>query len=165
MTTKRTISYIPYSFVPNHTPTIEALACSRLSGREFRIVLFIMRQTDGSLRDEDQISPSFFARKTAIPKSHISHALARLKKLKIISVSPGHPPTYSVNPPSRWDKASFAENGEPDSPKTARTLAESGENHSPPKDNLKKTTKDNLKITYIDPNKYTRGKYGHLVNF
>jgi len=165
---RRTVSYIPYSFVPNHTATIEALALSKLSARELRTVLFIMRQTDGYLRNEDQIAPDYFAHKTAIGKDHISHILARLRKLNIINVVPGRPPTYSVNPPCQWKKQAFAENGENQSPDLARNLAKNGENQLRSKDNLKTTTKEyghtkNRDRYSQDPDKYIRGKYGHFV--
>ena len=166
MRTTRTVSYIPYSFVPNHTATIEALALSRLSARELRTVLFIMRQTDGYLRNEDQIAPAFFARNTAIGKDHIPQVLARLRKLNIINVTPGKPPTYSVNPPNKWSKSAFAKNGESDSPNPARNLAKNGEIYEAPKDNLKTTIYRQHRIyntKEIDPEKYTRGKYGRLV--
>lgn len=168
MRTKRTVSYIPYSFVPNHTATIEALAHSKLSGRQLRTVLFIMRQTDGYLRNEDRISPAFFAQKIGISKDHMPHVLSSLKKLNIITVLPGNPPIYSVNPPDHWRQAAFAKSGEKSSPKMARNLAENGENQLHPKDNLKTTTKGYRDIESRDrhsqdPEKYIRGKYGHLV--
>src|SRR3990172_3881386 len=110
----RTRTYgVAYSFCPNHTDIIETLARARLSGREFRIVLLIMRQTDGYLRAEDQISPAFFAAKTGIQKAHIGNALARLKTWGIISVTQGRPPAYSVKPPGQWAPKSLTENGSP----------------------------------------------------
>jgi len=163
---KRTIDCIGYSFVPNHTATMEALARVKLSGREFRIVLFIMRQTNGYLREEDQISPAFFELKTGIGKDHIPHVLARLQKLGIVTVIPGRPPTYSVNPPQRWKPEVFAKNGEPFSPNLAISLAENGENQLRPIDNLKKTNYKDISNSFINNNsqsKYTRGKYGHMV--
>ena len=160
-TASRTVSYgIPYSFVPNHTTVIEALARSKLSGREMRILLFIMRQTDGYLRNEDAIKPEFFASKTGIGKDHVPHVLSGLHHKNIIAITPGRPPSYSVRPPGEWSRAVFAENGEPDSPKMARKLAKNGEKHSRPKDNLK-TTRINGSI---DHQKYIRGRYGHRVH-
>jgi phage replication O-like protein O len=168
MRTTRTVSYIPYSFVPNHTATIEALARSRLSGRQIRTVLFIMRQTDGYLRDEDRISPGFFARKTGIGKDHMPHVLRRLEALNIIAVTQGHPPTYSVNPPDSWRPAAFAKNGEPPSPKMATTHAKFGENPFSTTENRKTTMarnryRENRPTRNDDPDKYIRGRYGHLV--
>jgi len=165
---RRTVSYIPYSFVPNHTRTIEALARSNLSGRQFRTVLFIMRQTDGYLRNEDSISPAFFARNTGISKDHVPHVLSSLKKLNIITALPGSPHTYSVNPPEFWRQGAFAKSGEKSPPNPARNLAKNGENQLRPKDNLKTTTKEyghtkNRDRYSQDPDKYLRGKYGHFV--
>lgn len=168
MRTQRTVSYIPYSFVPNHTATIEALACSKLSGRQIRTVLFIMRQTDGYLRNEDQISPAYFAKKTGINKDHTPHVLSSLRKLNIITTTPGRPPTYSVNPPDHWKPAAFAKSGENPSPKTAKPVAKFGENRTSTKENIQTTMsrpryRDNLNRYSQDPDKYIRGKYGHLV--
>jgi hypothetical protein len=164
MRPNRTVSYIPYSFVPNHTATIEALARSKLSGRQIRTVLFIMRQTDGYLRNEDRISPAFFARNTGISKDHMPHVLTRLKTLTIIAILPGHPPTYSVNPPDHWSPAAFAKTGENPSPKMAKPLAKFGENRSSTKENIQTTIRYRDKDRCSqDPAKYIRGKYGHLV--
>ena len=159
----RTISYIPYSFVPNHTATIEALARSKLSGRQFRMVLFIMRQTDGYLRNEDRISPTFFARNTGISKGNVPRILASLKKLKIITILPGRPPTYSVNPPGHWDRSVLVKNDEENSSDSTRNLVKNDEKHSHTKDNLKITNKEYRDRYNLDPEKFTRGKYGHLV--
>lgn len=163
---KRTIDCIGYSFVPNHTATMDALARAKLSGREFRIVLFIMRQTNGYLREEDQISPGYFESKTGIDKAHLSNVLGRLKKLNIISVASANPPFYSVNPPQRWDPAVFTKNGEDGSPNLVRNFTENGENQLHPKDNLKTTNykdRSNSLFNNNSQSKYTRGKYGHMV--
>jgi hypothetical protein len=168
MRNNRTVSYIPYTFVPNHTVTIEALARSKLSGRQIRTVLFIMRQTDGYLRNEDHISPDYFSRKTGISKDHMPHVLTRLKSLSIIAILPGRPPTYSVNPPDLWQQSAFAKIGEDPSPNSARTLAKIGENQTDTKENIKTTMnryrpKENKHRYSQDPDKYIRGKYGHCV--
>lgn len=160
----RTVSYIPYSFVPNHTATIEALARSQLSGRQFRAVLFIMRQTDGYLRNEDSIRPGFFTRNTSIGKDHVPHVLKSLQNLRVITIRPGNPPTYSVNPPADWKDAAFANPGERTSPNPARKFAKNGEKQLYPKDNLQTTHKDrHINKRSTDPRKYKRGRYGHLV--
>ena len=164
---RRTIECIPYSFVPNHTATIEALMRTRLSGREFRIVLFIMRQTDGYLREEDQISPDFFARKTGIDKRNLVHALKRLIHSGIVRrVDNTNPPTYAVNPPTQWHKSIFVEIDETRSSKSTRKVVEMDEKQLHPKDNLKITnyryrSKEN---NNDDRDKYIRGKYGHMVH-
>lgn len=168
MRPSRTVSYIPYSFVPNHTATIEALARSKLSGRQIRTVLFIMRQTDGYLRNEDRISPAYFSRNTGISKDHMPHVLSRLKTLSVIDILPGRPPTYSVNPPDLWHQSAFAKIGENPSPKMAKTLAKFGENHTGTKENIKTTInrygpRENKDRHSQDPDKYIRGKYGHCV--
>ena len=163
---RRTIECIPYSFVPNHTATIEALTRTRLSGREFRIVLFIMRQTDGYLREEDQISPDFFARKTGIDKRNLAHALKRLIHSSIVRrVDNTTPPTYAVNPPNQWHKSIFVKIDETRSSNSTRKVVENDENQLRPKDNLKKTnyryrSREN---NDYNPDKYIQGEYGHLV--
>ena len=164
MKPKRTIDGIPYSFCPNHTATIEALATARLSGREFRVVLFIMRQTNGYLREEDQISLRFFRERTGITKSNLCHVLARLSDLNIVAIGPGKPPAYSVNPPEKWKSealsARFVENDNESLSDLTTNVVEN--------DNKQVRTKDNTKDNYYrkqskDNNKYTRGKYGHMV--
>lgn len=162
---KRISSYIQYSFVPNHTATIEALCRSKLSGRDFRVVLFIMRQTDGYLRNEDQISPGFFEQRTGISKSNISHVLARLIKFKIIVMIGGHPPIYSVTPPDQWDKSLFVKIDEISSSKSTIGHVRFYEPQSQPKENLKIT---GYKVSIgnksnDDPDKYIKGRYGHMV--
>lgn len=163
---RRTIECIPYSFVPNHTPTIEALSRTRLSGREFRIVLFIMRQTDGYLREEDQISPDFFARKTGIDRRNLGHALRRLIHSGIVRRGDNtNPPTYAVNPPSQWHKSIFVEIDATHPSNSTRKVVEIDANQLHPKDNLKKTkyryrSKENNNDNH---DKYICGKYGHLV--
>jgi len=157
---KRTISYIPYSFCPNHTATIEALARAKFSGRDFRIILLIMRQTDGYLREEDQISPDYFARKTGLSKSNLSHAIRRLAKLHVITITPGKPPTYSVNPPTQWKPGAFVQMDESNSSKWTRTLVEMDEKQACTIDNLKITTKSSVDNRN---DKYTKGQYGHMV--
>lgn len=156
---------IQYSFVPNHTATMEALALSKLSGREFRIVLFIMRQTNGYLREEDEITPAYFERMTGISRTNIPHVLARLKRLRIISVAPGTPPTYSVNPPQHWKKEVFVKIDEGGSSNPTKELVKNDENQLHPIDNLKTTNYRDTHFTIKrdDPHKYFRGKYSHMV--
>lgn len=168
---QRTISYIPYSFIPNHTAIIEALARSRLSGREFRIILFIMRQTDGYLREQDQISSAFFHTNTGIDKSNLPHTLKKLANLKILTIFPGRPPSYQVNPPAQWHPSIFVKNDEEtrqirrdDSSEMTKTLVKNDEKQIHPKDNLKKTLKKTLKSnSKNEKEKYVSGRYGHLV--
>lgn len=162
---RRSNRVIQYSFVPNHTATMEALARAKLSGREFRIVLFIMRQTNGYLREEDEITPAYFELKTGITRTNLSHVLKRLTKLRIVNVIPGTPPTYSVNPPQRWKKEVFVKIDEGDSSNPTIGFVKNDEKQLHPIDNLKTT---NYRDTYFnikkdDPNKYFRGKYAHMV--
>jgi len=51
---------IQYSFVPNHRETMMALARARLRSQEFRLVVALLNQTDGYLRDQDEISSTFW---------------------------------------------------------------------------------------------------------
>lgn len=113
MKPQRTITYgIPYSFCPNHTSIVEALAHAAFSAREFRIVVLVMRQTDGYLRAEDQMAPAFISARTGITKSNVSHALTRLKAWGVLRMSQGNPPFYSVTSPASWAPAAFVENDE-----------------------------------------------------
>ena len=83
---------------------MEALVRCRLSGKEIRAVLFIMNQTDGYLREEDTIKPAFWEERANIPKSNLSHTLARLRDWKVISQQKY---SFKVNPPRDWDPQAF----------------------------------------------------------
>jgi phage replication O-like protein O len=89
--------------VPNEI--LEALARANLNGREFQMVILLIRQTYGYWRDEDHLGPSFMEQKTYIDRDHCYHVLARLKYLGIVS-SP-RPGSYRLNPPSQWLPAAF----------------------------------------------------------
>jgi phage replication O-like protein O len=89
--------------VPNET--LDALARVNLNGREFQMVILLIRQTYGYWREEDHLGPNFMEQKTYIDRDNCYHVLARLKSLGIVS-SP-QPGTYRLNPPSQWLPAAF----------------------------------------------------------
>ena len=97
---------INYQFDPYRKEVMKALCLTKLSGRDFRVLLFILGQTDGYHRTEDKIKPVFFAERTGLDKSNIRVTLARLRKLNMI-VKHGH--FYAVLPPDQWDKEVFVE--------------------------------------------------------
>lgn len=135
---------INYSFVPNHHETMQALARARLSGREFRLVILILNQTDGYLREQDTILPTFFQERTGISRAHLSNALARLRQWNIITQQKH---TFKVNFPLHWAPEAFTYSPKTvnspktvsHSPKTVNPLTENGEKQIHSKDN----TKDN----------------------
>ncbi len=142
------IQSINYSFVPNHQETMEALARTALTGRQIRLIILIMNQTDGYLREEDHLGPKFLVEKTGITKEHCYHVLADLKAMNIVA-SPG-PGIFKVNPPKLWKKTGAADgttaaHGTSLVPPMAPTGAAHGTKMNDSKDNLlKTTTKDNL---------------------
>jgi phage replication O-like protein O len=69
--------------VPNET--LDALARVNLNGREFQMVILLIRQTYGYWRDEDHLGPNFMEQKTYIDRDNCYHVLARLKSLGIVS--------------------------------------------------------------------------------
>ena len=85
---------------------MEALPLTKLSGRDFRVLLFILGQTDGYHRTEDKIKPAFFVERTGLDKSNIRVTVARLRKLHVIAKSGQF---YEVLPPDKWDKEIFIE--------------------------------------------------------
>ena len=100
------IEKIQYSFVPNHRDTMEALVLAKLSGREFRVVIAIMNETDGRLREENAISPAYWEKVTGVDSSNIRRLLASLKGFGIVtSRREGRQVLYRVQPPSLWDKS------------------------------------------------------------
>ena len=62
----------------------EALINAPLSGREYKVLLFIMRQTYGYNRDEHGMSLAYIAENLNIGQKHISEILISLKEKKII---------------------------------------------------------------------------------
>jgi len=99
MSKMNTREVIGYSFVPNHRETMLALAQAKLSGREFRVVIAILNQTNGYLREEDQISPEYFSKITGIGKDNLPHVLKKLRQRNIIGQDQHR---FKVLPPSQW---------------------------------------------------------------
>lgn len=120
---RKALESINYSFVPNHQATMEALARARLSGREFRAILFILNQTDGYLRPDDTIRPAFFEERTGISKAHLANALTRLRHWNIVWQQKH---VFKVNPPQQWAAEAFA-----DSPKTVNSSLPNPDTNSP----------------------------------
>ncbi|MDY6916857.1 MAG: replication protein [Chloroflexota bacterium] len=121
----RSVESINYSFVPNHRETMEALCQSALSGSEFRAVILILNQTNGYLREEDNIRPQFFEERACLAQDNLRRTLGRLRERNIISKQ-GE--TYRVLPPSEWSRSAFlsnrrVKNDTPSKPKRPRPAA------------------------------------------
>jgi len=97
---------IKYRFNALRRDVMKALCLTKLSGRDFRILLFILGQTDGYHRSQDKIKPAFFVERTGLDKSNIRVTIARLRKLHMIVKSGSF---YTVLPPDQWDKGIFIE--------------------------------------------------------
>ena len=79
-----TVPSVNYSFVPNHQETMQALAKTPLNGRQLRLIILIMNQTDGYLREEDHLGPKFLEERTGIAEENCYHVLAGLKARGIV---------------------------------------------------------------------------------
>lgn len=97
---------INYQFDPYRKEVMRALCLTKLSGRDFRVLLFILGQTDGYHRTQDKIKPAFFTERTGLDKSNVRVVISRLRKLNMI-VKSGQ--FYAVLPPDQWDKDIFVE--------------------------------------------------------
>jgi len=108
---------IHYSFVPNHRETMQALARADLTGHEYRVVIALMNQTNGYLREEDAITGTFWQALTFLRRQSVHKALRRLIDKGIIAKSDGR---YRVKPPNEWHENAF---GQPEACKRATHLA------------------------------------------
>ena len=79
------IDKIDYSFCPNHRETMMALARVNLSGQEWRMVTALLNQTDGYVREEDEISTSFWQTITLISRQNVGKVLTSLIEQGVIN--------------------------------------------------------------------------------
>lgn len=86
-------------FTRVHNAIFEALARARLSGSEFRCVMFLFRKTYGWNKKEDVISLSQWAEGTDSKRPHVLTTLNSLLKKNIIyrRLDGGQIPTYGFN--------------------------------------------------------------------
>jgi phage replication O-like protein O len=75
---------VEYQFTPIPSEALERLAAAGLTGREFRIILVVMRKTWGWSKEKDRIALSQFARYTGIDRRKCHALLTSLAKQKII---------------------------------------------------------------------------------
>ena len=80
-----------------HNTILEALAKARLSGSEFRCLLYLLRKTYGWNKKEDRISLSQWAEGTDTKRNHILGTLNSLVAKKIIYRTGSYIPTYGFN--------------------------------------------------------------------
>jgi len=86
-------------FTRVHNAIFDALSKARLSGAEFRCVLFLFRKTYGWNKKEDIISLSQWAEGTDSKRQHVLKPLKSLIEKKIIykRLDKGQIPTYGFN--------------------------------------------------------------------
>lgn len=86
-------------FARIHNAILEALAKARLSGAEFRCVMFLFRKTYGWGKKEDTISLSQWGEGTDAKRHHVMASLNTLVEKKIIyrRLDKGQTPTYGFN--------------------------------------------------------------------
>ena len=75
---------------------LDALIASKLPGSEWQVALFILRRTYGFHTTKATIPLPLFVAATGIAKSHVSRALAALKKKNVIKIGNGGESTYSI---------------------------------------------------------------------
>ncbi len=97
---------IAYEFNPYRRELMKALCLTKLSGADFRVLLFLLGQTDGYRRTQDKIRPVFFVERTGMDKGNIRRTISRLRKWHMITK---HGQFYEVLPPDQWDKEVFVE--------------------------------------------------------
>ena len=99
-------SKIEYEFDPYRRKVMRALCLTKLSGTDFRVLLFLLGQTDGYHRTQDDIKPAFFVERTGMDKGNIRRSIARLRKWHMITKNRR---IYEVLSPDQWDKGVFVE--------------------------------------------------------
>jgi phage replication O-like protein O len=102
---------VSYTGIPNSM--MDALICARFTGREFRIILLIARQTCGWGKPEDIIAYAQVAKLTGIARRHVVDAMIALKKAGVLVRERRHgrqyPFSWAINPePSTWDLEALA---------------------------------------------------------
>lgn len=97
---------IDWTFGAYRREVMIALCLTKLSGTDFRVIIFLLAQTDGYRRTEDKIKPAFFEERTDLSRANVRRTIARLRGWHMISKQ-GH--IYTVLPPGQWDKEVFAE--------------------------------------------------------
>jgi len=105
----RSVEKIQYSFVPNHRETMMALARAKLTNQEFRLVIALLNQTNGYLRDKDEISSTFWQAITLMSRASINHTLGRLLERKVVVKEAVEDKTfYRINHPNHWAPEVFS---------------------------------------------------------
>lgn len=98
---------INYTKIPNSL--LDALASTKLSGHEYRLLLFIIRKTYGYHKPEDQISLSQIVDGTGIHRRSVQKVIEKTSARSILQVEgngQGRPNTLGVNEnTSEWKGA------------------------------------------------------------
>ena len=95
---------IQFSFYPNHRETMEALARARFTNQEYRVVIALLNETDGRVRDERELTSSSWQALTLLSRQHVHETLGRLIPLNVIACDGQR---YRVNHPNDWDPKLF----------------------------------------------------------
>lgn len=97
---------ISYQFNAYRQDVMRALCRTKLAGREFRVLLFILGQTDGWHRSQDKIEYSYFTQCTGISLESIRPVVMSLRQKHMIAKKGRY---YRVLPPKQWDQDIFVE--------------------------------------------------------
>ncbi len=95
---------IHYSFVPNHRETMQALARASLTNQEYRVIIALLNQTNGRLKEDDAISSTFWQALTLMSRQSVHASLQRLGALGVIGSNGGR---YKMTHPNVWDPRIF----------------------------------------------------------
>jgi phage replication O-like protein O len=100
----RSAESIQYTFVPNRRETMQALAMANFTNQEFRIIIALMNQTNGYLREEDTIASTFWQALTFMSRPSVFKTLRRLIEKGVIAKSDG---AYRLRSPNEWPPSVF----------------------------------------------------------
>lgn len=84
-----------YTQIQNNV--LEALSTAELSGSAYRIIICVIRKTNGWQKTDDWISFSQFEELTGLSRYSVGKEIKRLVSAKILLVSKTKPPRYKVN--------------------------------------------------------------------
>ena len=139
----------PHTQVENET--LEALARSPLTGREFRVFLAILRVTNGYHLNENTVSMQYLEQLTGLARNHLYSTLKKLVGKQVISKAKKRG-MVACHGPAFWQNLSVSPKvgliRSPDSPKVGLIQSQGGTELVPVPDikpaSLKKTIKENI---------------------
>lgn len=93
----------PYTQLENDT--LEAMARARLTSREFRVMLAVLRLTNGFHLTENIVSLKYLQQLTGLPYNHLYATIKRLSQVQVITKNED---TIACHGPALWDLPSHS---------------------------------------------------------